>query len=167
MGFSVVITPTQADLRRIVRRATRRLRLLTLVVGLLMSVAFVLDFSDGDGAPFLAGMINGFLGLTLLASAVTLSWGAANRPPSLVREPRTVEIDETGIRQCGSVWEVKCTWAYFRKARLTKYFVLLSREPGVPDLALPRSAFSPQHEAQLIAMLAERGLLSPTTTDRR
>ena len=168
LGLSVVITPTRADLRHFARMATRRLRLVFLAIGSLMSLAAVLAISDGDPAPFLAGMLTGILGVSLLISAVVLPWQIARRLPRFVRESRTCEIDEDGIRLRGSTWANDYTWAAFRKARLAKHLVLLSREPGAPGLALPRSAFSSQHENQFMAILADRSLLaSPTTTDRR
>jgi hypothetical protein len=133
-----------------------------------MSVAATLALSDGDPAPFLSGLLAGLLGVPLLISAVVLPWQVARRLPGFVRESRTCEVDEHGIRMRGSTWASEFTWAAFRKARLAKHLVLLSRERGAPGLALPRSAFSPQHEAQFIAVLTERGLLAgPTTTGRR
>lgn len=159
-GLSVVYTPTQADVHHLARLQTRRLRLMFLVIGSLMSVAFLLNMSDGDPAPFLAGLLTGLIGLTLLLSAVTLPRGVARRLPSSVREQRTYEVDEVGIRMRGSTWEVAYTWAAFGTARLTKDLVLLNGEHGETVLALPRSAFTSQDEAQLMAMLADRSLLS-------
>jgi hypothetical protein len=162
----VVITPTRADLGHLARMATRRLRLVFLVIGSLMFLAAVLALSDGDPAPFLGGILTGIFAVSLLISAVVLPWQVARRLPSFVRESRTCEVDEDGIRLRGSTWANEYTWAAFHKARLAKHLVLLSREPGAPGLALPRSAFSPQHEDQFIAILANRSLLaSPTATD--
>lgn len=167
-GLSVVITPTRADLGHFARMATRRLRFIFLVVGSLLSLAAVLALIDGDAEPFLAGILTGSLGVSLLISAVVLPWRVARRLPNLVRESRSCEIDQYGIRLRGSTWATDYAWPGFRTARLAKHLVLLNREPGAPGLALPRSAFSPQHEAQFIAILAARNLLpSPTTTDQR
>jgi hypothetical protein len=167
LGLSLVITPTRADLHHYARMVTRRLRSIFLVIGSLMSMAAVLALSDGDPAPVLAGVLAGILGVSLLISAVVLPWQVARRLPNFVRESRTCEVDEHGIRLRGSTWENNFSWAGFRKARLAKHLVLLSREPGAPGLALPRSAFSPQHEAQFVAILSDRSLLAtPTTTAR-
>ena len=159
-GLSVVITPTRADLGHFARFATRRLRRVFLVVGSLLSLAAVLALSDGDPAPLLAGMLTGILGVSLLISAVVLPWQVARRLPSFARESRTCVVDQDGIRLRGATWANDYTWAGFRKARLTKHLVLLHREPGAPGLALPRSAFSPQHEAQFTAILADRSLVT-------
>jgi hypothetical protein len=164
LGLSVVITPTRADLIHYARLATRRLRLIFLVVGSLMSLAAVLALSDGEAAPFLAGVLAGILGVSLLISAVVLPWQIARRLPSFVRESRTCDIDEDGIRLHGSTWANNFSWAGFREARLTKHLLLLSREPRAPGLALPRSAFSHQHEAQFMAILSDRSLLTSPTT---
>jgi hypothetical protein len=162
--LTIVITPTPADLVHYARLATRRLRVIFLVVGSLMALATVLAWSDGDGAPFLAGLLTGILGASLLISAVVLPRQVARRLPSFVREPRTCEVDGDGIRLRGSTWASSFAWAAFRRARFAKHLVLLSRERGAPGLALPRSAFSAQHEAQFMAVLAGQNLLAGPAT---
>jgi hypothetical protein len=159
-GLSIVITPTAADMLHFARLSTRRLRRVFLAAGLLMSGAGVLALSDGDPGPFVSGVLAGLLGVSLLISAVMLPRQIARRLPSFVRESRTCEIDGEGIRLRGSTWASAYAWAGFRKAVLARHFVLLSREPRAQGLALPRSAFSAEQEAQLVAILTEQRLLT-------
>jgi len=158
-ALHVVITPTEADVRHFARLATRRLRRMFLVLGGLMWLAAYLCLYDGDGPPFLAGLITGMIGTSLLASAAVLPRGVGRRLPSFMRETRTCDIDEHGIRLAGSAWQTAYSWAAFHEARLVKHLVLLNRAPGAQGLALPRSAFSSEQEARFVAILTERTLI--------
>jgi hypothetical protein len=156
----VQVTPTPVDLRRLARVATRRLRRIFLVVGLLLCGSAALAFADGDPSPFLAGMIVGILGVSLVISAGVLPWQVARRLPEIAREPRTYAIDAAGLQVSAATWANWYSWATFRKATLTRHLVLLAREWGTPGVVLPRSGFTPEEEGRLLAVLTDRGLLA-------
>jgi hypothetical protein len=151
---------TRADLVRLARRGTRGLRTVYGVIGSLSSVAGLLALADGDGGAFLAGMLACSIGVLLLSTAAVLPWQVVRRLPSVAREPQTCTVDSDGIHLRGSTWALEYTWAAFREARLVKRLVLFSHEPGPPVLALPRTAFAPEQEAEFVAVLSERGLLA-------
>jgi hypothetical protein len=155
----VVITPTGSDIRRLARFVTRRMRVTYLLVGSLLLLASALSFSDGDGLPFLSGLVTGWLGASLFIASLLLPQRVARRLPSFVTEPRTFDVDQDGIRQRGSMWAEECAWKAFRSASLTRHFILLRRERYMPVFALPRSAFAEPFEAELVQILRVRGLL--------
>lgn len=156
----VVITPTGRDVRKLARLATRRTRLIYLGFGSLLWLASALCFSDGDGAPFLAALITGWLGASLLLASLLASVHPVRRMPRIVTEPRTCEIDDKGIRQRGSTWADESAWAAFRGASMTRHFIVLHRERGLPGYVLPRSALAGPPEDQLLRMLRQRLLLA-------
>jgi hypothetical protein len=160
--LSLTVTPTHADLGHLARAATRRLRLTLGIFGLLMWLIGLLALADGDLMAFVSGALAMLLGIGFYSSAFLLPRRLVRRMPRSLSESRTCEIDDEGIRFRGSNWANEYTWAAFRKAVLAKHLVLLHREPGAQGVALPRSAFTPEQEAQLVAILTAQKLMPGT-----
>jgi hypothetical protein len=158
----VALTP--ADLRNLAGLASRRFQRMFLIVGVPLAGAGLLALADGDLGPFVAGLVMIWLGLSLLVTGLLLPWRVRRRLPAAVREPRWYEIDASGIQVSGAETAARYSWAVFRRAALTRHFLVLSREKGVPGVLVPRSGFTPEEEGRLLAFLADRGLLSRPPT---
>lgn len=139
--------------------ATRRTRVGFFLVGSLLLLACALSLSDGDGLPFLAGLITFSIGAPLFVLPLIQPVLAARRMPSSVTEPYTCDIDDQGIRLRGSTWTQECRWETFRSASLRRHLIVLHQEKRVLDFALPRAAFAGPPEATLVRILRGRRLL--------